>query len=191
MVYLAFLRHGPTEWNQKRLYQGRTHDIEILAESRLTLQKYCLPDRFLNYDLYCSPLKRAQQTLRALTDKNYKTVDSLVECDFGEWEGKSYKQVCEQYPHRENGYDGLDYKYHSGESYREAQNRLLSWAQTLQQDSLAVSHKAAITALYAKAVDWDVLSPPPHQLDFQKLQLYSIENSKIKLIEHNIDLEDK
>ncbi len=67
-------------------------------EQAETLANYL--QRFPFDAIYASPMKRVQQTLRALVAKQNKTatiLPDLREVDFGEWTGLSWEQVQERF----------------------------------------------------------------------------------------------
>ena len=48
---------------------------------------------------YCSPMSRCIDTLRILyPEAEPVLVDGFRECDFGDWEGKTAKQLAEEDP---------------------------------------------------------------------------------------------
>lgn len=86
-MQIAILRHGATEYNEKRLYAGRT-DVALTEEGeRQALAAGVRPEV---RKVYVSPLKRARRTA-ALCFPNAEqvVVDSLREMDFGDFEGRS------------------------------------------------------------------------------------------------------
>lgn len=91
---IHLLRHGMTEANADGRYIGRT-DLPLSAEGLAALlalkEKYQYPGavRF-----FTSPLTRCRQTLEVLYPGCEPTlVEGLAECDFGDWEGKSLRQL--------------------------------------------------------------------------------------------------
>ena len=88
------LRHGATQANEDGRYIGRTDlplSPEGLAQLLALKEKYDYPDavRF-----FVSPLTRCRQTLQVLYPHSEPTVvDGLAECDFGDWEGKSIREL--------------------------------------------------------------------------------------------------
>ena len=88
MLYI--MRHGRTDWNDRRKLQGRT-DIPLNAEGRSMAQKARDEYREVPLDLcFCSPLKRARETAEILlTGRNVpiKADDRLKEMSFGKFEG--------------------------------------------------------------------------------------------------------
>ncbi|MCF0117234.1 MAG: histidine phosphatase family protein, partial [Bacilli bacterium] len=96
-IYL--MRHGQTDWNVKRLVQGRTdtdlNDNGIAqAYEAASLLKEIKLDIILS-----SPLKRAYKTsLIIAKDKNIPShcIESLLEMSFGDLEGKPIETTGDQ-----------------------------------------------------------------------------------------------
>jgi len=91
---IHLLRHGMTEANADGRYIGRT-DLPLSPDGLAALlalkEQYRYPGavRF-----FTSPLTRCRQTLEVLYPGCQPTpVEGLAECDFGEWEGKSLRQL--------------------------------------------------------------------------------------------------
>ena len=84
MTKIAFLRHGPTEWNAAGRIQGHT-DIALSETGLAKMSGLRLP--FVHPRLYASPLLRARQTAQALGlgDPIFDT--RLMEQNWGAWEG--------------------------------------------------------------------------------------------------------
>ena len=83
---IAFLRHGPTEWNAQGRIQGHT-DIPLSAEG-LRKMRACARLPFDGARLV-SPLMRARQTAEALGLSNPMLDARLMEQNWGRWEGLS------------------------------------------------------------------------------------------------------
>ena len=92
MIRLYLIRHGETDWNTIRRFQGWT-DIE-LNEKGLR-QAELLGKRFENIpvdEVYASPLKRAVKTALPVAKAagvELKTCEHFKEINFGAWEGKT------------------------------------------------------------------------------------------------------
>ena len=96
---IHLIRHGITEGNLLGQYIGRT-DSPLAAEGIRALQdlkeKYEYPEA---QAYYCSPMSRCIDTLRILyPEAEPVLVDGFRECDFGDWEGKTAKQLAEEDP---------------------------------------------------------------------------------------------
>ncbi len=100
MIRLYLIRHGETEWNKARRFQGWT-DIELSDEGKS--QAALLGERFKKIDvdeIYSSPLKRAVETAKAIADnKNIeiKMNENFKEINFGEWEGLTATEISQKF----------------------------------------------------------------------------------------------
>ncbi len=98
MARLILVRHGQTEWNRLRRYQGQS-DIE-LNETGI-IQAQLAAKRLANEridSIYCSDLKRARQTAEIIASK-HQMIDAihksplLREMNFGDYEGHTFDQM--------------------------------------------------------------------------------------------------
>lgn len=87
LIYL--LRHGLTEYNAQRRYQGQ-RDIPLSKEGLEQLRKADIsPNK-----VYITPLVRTAQTARVLfPDAKLIPVDGLKEMCFGSFEGRNYIEM--------------------------------------------------------------------------------------------------
>ena len=95
MIY--FVRHGETEWNKIGRMQGQI-DIELNDEGKR--QAKVVKEKLSNvkFDkVFSSPLKRALETVKIITDKEVTIDDRLIERYNGELEGK-FKEEISEYP---------------------------------------------------------------------------------------------
>jgi alpha-ribazole phosphatase len=162
MLELIIIRHGETEGNRKRVYQGWT-DTRLNSNGLRQAERLALRLKKEEFDcIYSSPLERALMT--ALTVNKYhgleiKTVDHIKEINFGEWENMSQRQLEELYPDYMNKWRG-DYKNFAapgGESLDMAYSRINSWLERLIKNNpkgraLVVSHAGAIRAMISGLV---------------------------------------
>jgi len=88
---LLFVRHGVTDWNQRRLILGLTPGLElnsdgISEESQLAQALSSVPIAAV----FASPLERAQQTAQIIAQKHHLSITTdvrLREVDAGPWSG--------------------------------------------------------------------------------------------------------
>ena len=86
-----FVRHGETDWNKKRLYQGNS-DIELNEngiKQALNVAKIIEKEN-INY-IVSSPLLRAQKTAEIISEHlniPFSIIDELKELSLGEKEGQ-------------------------------------------------------------------------------------------------------
>ena len=164
VLYLA--RHGETEYNRRKIFQGRS-DIPLNPTGRD--QAHALRDLLKPVPLtraYVSPLDRARVTAAiALEDHEIPlTVEPrLIEIDFGLWDSTPEAEVKERWAD-----DYLDYRtdmsrFHpaEGESARDAQARAGEWWDEVQRElgdgpehMLVVAHQSinAVLACYVAEV---------------------------------------
>lgn len=89
---LYIIRHGETQWNKEKRFQGQT-DIP-LADKGIELAKKTaigMKDIHLDY-IISSPLTRAIQTAQLVAGNrgiSIQTDERIQEISFGDWEGKS------------------------------------------------------------------------------------------------------
>ncbi len=92
---LYIVRHGTTDWNEQKRFQGR-QDTELNEEGRSLAAElgHRLSARGIVFDrIYSSPLKRALETallIRGKSDCPVITDERLAEISFGELEGMKY-----------------------------------------------------------------------------------------------------
>lgn len=99
--YIFFVRHGQTDWNIKRLMQGRDeiplNEVGISqANEAAQLFKESSSNSGVHFDrVITSPLSRASVTGKAIADAigctDFSTDDRIIERDFGELSGKPYE----------------------------------------------------------------------------------------------------
>jgi broad specificity phosphatase PhoE len=123
---LVLVRHGETDWNRERRYQG--HADQPLNDAGRS-QALELASRLREEPvtaLYTSPLRRASETAQILADGFdlvARTLDALLEIDVGAWEGLTVEEVRERYPDRvdEDWRSGWE----DGETYDELERRVV------------------------------------------------------------------
>ena len=179
-VPFAILRHAATGWNAAGRLQGST-DIPLSAVGEAAAKSWRLPEPAARWRRMCSPLQRARRTAELVQPPAPVTVESrLREMSFGVWEGKSVAQL------RAEGGEtfaaaerlGLDFHPPGGESPRIAMERIASWAQEIAssgEPAVAVSHKAAIRALLALALGWDMTGRQPVRLDWRCVHFFAVQ----------------
>jgi broad specificity phosphatase PhoE len=101
-VLLTLIRHGPTEWNATRRFQGRT-DLALSERGRAHAAAIAKALREETIDaLYSSDLARAMETAQAIAEPHAIAVVAdarLREFDFGAWEGLTWNEIVAANPH--------------------------------------------------------------------------------------------
>ena len=85
MVCIAFVRHGPTAWNQDRRLQGRA-DIPLSKDGMAVIEGLHLPNCLATIPWRVSPLRRTVQTAEILGIRQPFSDPRLIEMD---WPGEA------------------------------------------------------------------------------------------------------
>ena len=106
------------------------------------------------------------RTARVLAGRNVAKDDRIIEMDWGDWEGRTRKELSETLgsDFHENETRGLDFLPPGGESPRMVQDRLKPFFAELAVKSrpiVAVTHRGVIRAAVALATGWDFMGKPP------------------------------
>ncbi len=177
MSWIAFIRHGPTEWNAEKRIQGHT-DTPLSAAGRAAVAARSLPEEFESCKKFSSPLRRARQTAALLGVDEPELVPALMEMCWGEWEGFNLEGLRKdaRWNMLKNESRGLDFQPPGGESPRIVQQRLGNWIKSLTGDMLpavAFTHKGVIRAALSLATDWDMQTKPPYKLQWECAHQFS------------------
>ena len=149
MPKLIFIRHAESEYNKAGIFVGRT-DCNITQEGIEQAKKLWKEEKQFN-EIYCSPLKRAKQTLEALIPNSNPIIDErIVEASIGEWTGKKKDKINK---------DLVDlfrvgkYTPHGAETPKEIDKRVCNFVEDLfhkyQNDEkiLIVTHNGIIKSI--------------------------------------------
>jgi broad specificity phosphatase PhoE len=126
-IYLV--RHGETEWNKTRRFQGRSN-LPLNQEGRQQVK--ALASALKNIPLkaiYTSPLIRAIETAHQIKVFHPSTPmfedDGLIEMDLGEFDGMKVQDWAEQYPDFRKAWNENPacVRMPGGESLKEVQDR--------------------------------------------------------------------
>jgi probable phosphoglycerate mutase len=175
---IAFLRHGPTDWNAAGRFQGHTNiplsDAGLAKMAGLRLPSHISPAR-----IFVSPLMRARQTAQALGLPEGTPDARLMEQNWGQWEGLTRVQILER--HGDDAFAnfglGASFRPLGGESTGELNMRLTAFLKDVaqeQSDAVAVAHLGVLRAAYTLATGWDMATPMPADLDVSKILLLSL-----------------
>ncbi|HRE60134.1 MAG TPA: histidine phosphatase family protein [Micropepsaceae bacterium] len=194
MTRIAFLRHGPTDWNAQSRIQGR-EDVGLSDEGLQLMESLRLPAPFDAARVFTSPLSRARATAQAImAPQPHEAEDSLIEMDWGQWSGETVGTLRERLGDAflENEARGLDFRAEGGESPRDVMARLSGFARKaahLQEPVLAITHKGVIRAALAMGTGWDMKGRAPVKLAWRALHVFDARNDgSLKLVEANVML---
>ena len=161
-VYLA--RHGESDWNVERRWQGHA-DRPLTERGREQAKALAEKLRGVEIDaVYASDLRRAWETADAVAAPRGLEVarlPELREVDVGSWSGFTRDECAERFPDAfarwQEGGSGWD----DGESYEDMGVRIVGAIQRLAAKHpdgaiLVVSHGGPIRAVHAHALGVDI-----------------------------------
>ncbi len=150
-----FVRHGQTDWNAERRFQGHS-DIPLNDAGRGQAARNgdALARDIENlerFQFFASPLSRARETLEIIRERlglprrRFMIDDRLIEIDLGDWNGKTPAEINAEAPgafdRRED--DKWNFEIPGGESYAEAAARTREFLMTLKGPALIAGHGAS------------------------------------------------
>lgn len=99
-MQLILIRHGESVWNEEGKVQGTSNPD---LSKRGVQQAEMLAAKFneLKHTVYSSPLSRAHSTAKIITRSHNIPINichDLREIELGEWEGKHFSQLQQEYP---------------------------------------------------------------------------------------------
>ena len=133
---LLFIRHGETEWNVARRYQGHLDSPLTergIAQAHAIARRLAELPEFDSAPLVASPLGRARQTAEIICRNRwssaFETDDRLREITLGSWDGLFRDEIAARSPGIFEEYGAFEWYFHSadGERYDAFQARLASF----------------------------------------------------------------
>ena len=164
MTTILIARHGQSDWNQERRWQGHA-DRPLTDRGREQAQ--ALADRLSHIELdavYSSDLQRARDTAAVVAESQgleLRQLPDLREVDVGSWSGLTRAEAEERFPEGfarwRDGYPG----WKDGETYEAMTDRVLRAVGKIAAEHesgrvLVVSHGGPIRAMHAAALGLDV-----------------------------------
>ncbi len=153
---LVLIRHGATEWNAARRFQGLT-DVPLSPQGRAHAARVAAALRDERIErVYASDLGRALETARVVAGGTIPVVTDrrLREFDFGSWEGLTWEEILAASP--ELAADGMTsadrYRPADGESFAAVCERVESFVADLprlQGVVPIVTHAGTLHAFFA------------------------------------------
>ena len=175
-ITLYFVRHGETDWNAVRRYQGQT-DTPLNDKGRGQAGRNgrelgrILADTATGFDYVASPLMRTADTMRiirremGLDPEAFAREDLLKEINFGHWEGQIWDDLPNSDPEEFAARKANPYGWRprNGESYEDLAGRVGNWITSLERDTVAVSHGGVSRVVrgHILGLDWGEI----HALD--------------------------
>jgi probable phosphoglycerate mutase len=175
---IAFLRHGPTDWNEEGRIQGRI-DMPLSAAGRAKMAGLLPPEGFERARAFTSPLGRARETAALLGFPDAVPDARLREHHWGEWEGLTRDEIIAR-----DGADcferagmAADFTPKGGESTRDLLARVAAFIVDTAKngsDAIAISHRGVLRSAYTLATGWDMLTPMPEKLDLSRALILEV-----------------
>ena len=150
---IFLVRHGETEWNRTRRYQGWSDSPltdQGRAQARAIGHLFCTLPEARSADLLASPLGRARHTAEIIRDCLGQTEpvrfdDRLRELSFGSWDGFTRADIAALMPGAfdDERRDEWYFATPDGETYEVFAGRVGAWLaeiQTGDQPVIAVTH---------------------------------------------------
>jgi broad specificity phosphatase PhoE len=164
---LFFIRHGETDWNAERRYQGRV-DIPLNATGRSQARRNGIELRALlanpdDLDFVSSPLSRARETMEIVRDElglspgAYSLDERLLELSYGTWEGQLQSDLptIDMPGLMARNRDPFSWRPERGESYADLLDRVAPWVKTIERDTVVTSHGGVSRCLRAHLLGLD------------------------------------
>ncbi|MGE3934119.1 MAG: histidine phosphatase family protein [Rhodospirillaceae bacterium] len=193
MIEVALIRHGPTGWNEEKRLQGRA-DRPLSETGRAKVSGWRLPAEFRDHVWHVSPLVRAAETARLLGIAG-ATEHAIVEMDWGAWEGQTREELIARYgdEFKLRTRRGIDLRPHDGESPREVRDRIALWLETVTTRGRhvgAVTHQGVIRAMLSLATGWEMVGPPPVDMDWSSVHVFrAAPGGQVTIHRLNVSLE--
>lgn len=164
MTIILLARHGQSDWNHERRWQGHA-DRPLTDQGKE--QARALADRLQEIQLdavYSSDLERARTTAAAVAKPRGLEVQQrpdLREVDVGSWSGLTREEAKEHYPEDYGRWLNGGAGWRDGETYEEMSERVLRAVAEIVREHpdgriLLVSHGGPIRAVHAAALGLDV-----------------------------------
>ena len=171
-VTIYFIRHGETEWNAEARYQGQA-DIPMNARGREQARRNgeslrpLLPE-IAKADYVASPLARARETMQivrtvlGLPPDDFRIDDRLKEAHYGDWQGTLASELrrVDAEGIRARTRDPFRWRPQGGESYEDLMARAVHWLDSIERDTVVVSHGGVSRVLRGHILGLDLKSVP-------------------------------
>jgi probable phosphoglycerate mutase len=152
-LYLA--RHGETEANVAKRFQGHTIDTPLTKRGHKQAKELAKilahrVDDPAKLAFVASPLHRAVLTMEIVREHLdlpkdiFKRDKRLREIDLGQWDGLTHEEARALDPvlYEKREHDKWSNRVPGGESYADVAGRATRWIESVMRDTFAVSHGA-------------------------------------------------
>ncbi len=193
---LYLVRHGETESNIERRYQGWTESPLSQAGIRQAEKAAHFLGRQNLSGLYCSDLSRAFHTARVIGSSSGLKPEAtplLREINFGSWEGMTFDEIEQQYGTDIRNWldDPFKRSAPGGETLDQVCARMKSFLEHLEQQAsdgqsvAAVSHGGSIRALLFDVIGMSTASFWDLKVENASISLVRKENGRYKVAYYN------
>lgn len=171
-ITIYFVRHGETDWNAIRRYQGQT-DTPLNDRGREQARRNGRILRELigartDVDFVASPLLRTAETMSiirremGLEPDGFRRDDRLKEIHFGHWEGRIWDVLSDEDPiaFRARLADPFNWRPIGGESYADLAERVRGWLAEIERDTVVVSHGGVSRVIRGHILALEAVSIP-------------------------------
>jgi broad specificity phosphatase PhoE len=154
---LLLVRHGETDWNRERRFQGHA-DPPLNETGREQAQALAAELAGEGIELvYTSDLARAVETAEIVAARlgaDVRSMRDLREIDVGEWQGLTWQEIEERYPDGARSWHEHGAGWETGETYEQLGERVVAALRRIASDHpeervLVVGHGGAIRATRA------------------------------------------
>jgi broad specificity phosphatase PhoE len=169
---IYFIRHGETDWNAARRYQGQ-QDIPLNDRGRSQAQRNgkalcAFRPAILDANFVASPFGRARETMEivraalGLAPNGYSLDDRLKELNYGHWEGVLEAEIPVADPEglAARTLDPFRWRPRGGESYADLLARTIDWLESVSSDTVVAGHGGVGRALRAHVLGLDPATIP-------------------------------
>jgi broad specificity phosphatase PhoE len=171
---IFLVRHGETEWNRARRYQGWSDSPLTergVAQAEAIGRRLCALPEAANAEIVASPTGRALRTAEIIAGCLGHTAplrldERLREISLGSWDGLARREIRSRLA---ASFAEFEWYFHTpdGETYEEFAGRIAGWlAQSGDGPVIAVSHGVVtrvLRGLYARLPRAEALSLPVPQ----------------------------
>lgn len=164
---LYIVRHGETDWNRDRRYQGQ-RDIALNVVGRAQALRNgealrALMPGIADVEFIASPLGRARETMEilrgamGLPTERYAIDERLKELSYGSWEGQLQADLPSLDPQgwSTRALDPYRWRPSGGESYADLMLRTVDWLSGVTRDTLVAAHGGVMRTLQAHVCGLD------------------------------------
>ena len=164
MTTLLLARHGESDWNRARRWQGFA-DRPLTERGRAQAEELAIRLAEIPLDaIYSSDLERARETAAAVGRRQGlepTTMPELREVDVGRWEGLTREEAEARFPDGFRRWHAGGTGWDDGESYPEMSVRVLGAVRQIAAlhpggRILVVAHGGPIRAIHAAALGFAV-----------------------------------